>query len=83
MIYSSIDRSHGGGSIHDGSIEIMIHRRLLYDDGFGVGEALNETAYGQGLVVRGRHVLVLQPPESSALIHRTTSQQLYMSPLST
>jgi lysosomal alpha-mannosidase len=61
----------------------MIHRRLRYDDGFGVNEALSETAYGVGLVVRGRHVLVLQPPESSALIHRVTSQQLYMSPLPT
>jgi lysosomal alpha-mannosidase len=61
----------------------LIHRRLLYDDRFGVGEALNETAYGEGLVVRGRHVLVVQPPASSALIHRVDSQQLYMSPLAT
>ncbi len=61
----------------------MTHRRLLYDDGFGVGEALNETAYGQGLVIRGRHVLVVQPPASSALYHRVGSQQLYMHPLAT
>ncbi len=61
----------------------MTHRRLLYDDGFGLGEALNETAYGQGLVVRGRHVLVIQPPASSALYHRVGSQQLYMHPLAT
>ena len=30
-------------------------RRLLHDDAFGVGEALNETAFGEGLVVRGKH----------------------------
>ena len=24
----------------------MVHRRLLHDDAFGVGEALNETAFG-------------------------------------
>ena len=77
------DRSHGGGSIHDGSIEIMLHRRLLYDDGFGVGEALNESAYGQGLVIHGRHQLIIESPESSALLHRVSSQQMYMNPLAT
>ena len=81
--FSSIDRSHGGGSIHDGSLEIMLHRRLLYDDGFGVGEALNESAFGRGLVVHGRHVIVVQQPASSALLHRVLAQQLYMHPLAT
>ena len=61
----------------------MLHRRLLYDDQFGVSEALNETAYGQGLVIRGRHVLVVEPPASSALVHRVGAQQLYMHPLAT
>ena len=51
------DRSEGGSSIRDGSIEIMLHRRILHDDKFGVGEPLNETAYGDGLVVRGKHLL--------------------------
>ena len=34
---------------------ILLCRRLLHDDAFGVGEALNETAFGEGLVVRGKH----------------------------
>ena len=79
----SLDRSEGGGSIHDGSIEIMVHRRTLFDDALGVGEPLNETAYGQGLVVRGRHFLLVDSPSSSAVNHRVASQQLYMHPLAT
>ena len=57
------DRSQGGTSMHDGEVELMLHRRLLYDDAFGVGEALNESAYGQGLVVRGKHWVQVSPPE--------------------
>ena len=41
-----------------------MHRRLLHDDGFGVGEALNETEFGAGLSVRGSHWLVLNPSSS-------------------
>lgn len=32
---------------------------MLHDDAFGVGEALNETAYGKGLIARGIHYLTL------------------------
>eukprot|EP00063_Salmo_salar_P065684 XP_014040519.1 PREDICTED: lysosomal alpha-mannosidase [Salmo salar] len=66
------DRSQGGGSIQDGSLEIMLHRRLLYDDVRGVGEPLNETSdiYPEGLVVRGRLLLSLSPPATAADTHR-------------
>ncbi|KAG5331257.1 MA2B1 mannosidase, partial [Acromyrmex charruanus] len=52
-----VDRAQGGSSLEDGDVELMLHRRLLKDDAFGVGEALNETAFGEGLVVRGTHYL--------------------------
>ena len=39
-------------------MQLMLHRRLLVDDHWGVGEALNETAYGEGLVARGKHYLL-------------------------
>ena len=57
----------------------MIHRRLLYDDAFGVGEALNETAFGQGLVVRGKHWLQLSIGKSAASRrHRLKAQQVFI-----
>ncbi|CAM5998738.1 unnamed protein product [Sphagnum balticum] len=42
---------------------------------------LNETAFGQGLVVRDKHFLILEPPPNSALIHRVGAQQLFMQPV--
>ena len=82
-VQCSVDRSEGGGSMSDGSIEIMIHRRILHDDSMGVGEPLNETAYGQGLVVSGKHILLVDRPEDSARLHRIGAQQLFMHPLAT
>lgn len=52
------DRAQGGSSLAEGSVELMVHRRLLYDDDFGVVEPLNETAYGAGLIARGKHYVV-------------------------
>ena len=36
------DRSEGGGSIVDGEIELMLHRRMSVDDDRGVDEPLDE-----------------------------------------
>jgi len=75
------DRSQGGSSIEDGSIELMVHRRMFYDDALGVGEPLNETGIsGKGLVVRGKHYLILESIESSAALHRDMAERLYMGP---
>ncbi|KAH9424744.1 carbohydrate binding [Dermatophagoides pteronyssinus] len=77
------DRSEGGTSPYSGMIELMVHRRLLHDDGFGVDEALNEPGVdGHGLVIRGRHRLLLfkdGQPDSS--YHRPLSQQFFMEPI--
>ncbi|KAB7498673.1 hypothetical protein Anas_06480 [Armadillidium nasatum] len=63
------DRAQGGTSLGDGQIELMVHRRLLHDDAFGVGEALNEQAYGKsGLsapLPENIHLLTLEPWSSS------------------
>eukprot|EP00064_Thunnus_orientalis_P022022 superscaffoldBa00007078_g22201 len=79
------DRSQGGGSIKNGSLEIMLHRRLLYDDVRGVGEPLNETShiFPKGLVVRGRLLLSLDPPPVAADAHRPLAQEVVLQPLLT
>lgn len=60
----------------------QIHRRILKDDNRGVVEPLNETGqYGEGLIVRGKHFIVLDDPNSSVLLHRVIGEQLMMSPL--
>lgn len=69
--------------MYDGSVEIMVHRRLLHDDKMGVNEPLNETAYDKGLVVSGKHILLFDRPSDSARLHRPGAQQLFMHPLST
>ncbi|XP_055923548.1 lysosomal alpha-mannosidase isoform X2 [Eupeodes corollae] len=76
-----VDRAQGGASLLDGSLELMIHRRLLHDDDFGVLEALNETSYGNGTVARGHHYLFVgsqnkDSPTSKARERFTQMQKL-------
>ena len=76
------DRSQGGSSTEEGCTELMVHRRLLDDDAFGVGEALNEEAYGQALVATGKHVLLLGSDEQDFNAdHRIKSMDLFHEPL--
>lgn len=76
-----VDRSIGGSSISDGELELMVHRRLLYDDGKGVAEALNETtcladsSSCEGLVVRGTFLMDVRPANESAFWRRNLIQR--------
>jgi lysosomal alpha-mannosidase len=75
------DRSHGGSSLRDGSMELMIHRRLETDDNRGITEVLDEPGqFGEGLIVRGRQWVVLETIDKSASVHRVLSQQLLHRP---
>ncbi|PIA48794.1 hypothetical protein AQUCO_01300017v1 [Aquilegia coerulea] len=60
-----VDRSVGGSSLADGQMELMLHRRLLFDDSKGVAEALNETVCVdnecQGLTIKGNFYLRIDP----------------------
>jgi hypothetical protein len=88
------DRSQGGSSLQDGSIELMVHRRTLVDDHRGVNEALNETdgdmtpcppygngtRYGEGLVVRGKH-RILVGKRTGATLSRSVMDSAFADPL--
>lgn len=75
------DRAQGGSSIQDGQVELMVHRRIRTNDNFG----LDEIEYGHGIVVRGRHFLVLGPTsgngeKSLAAIERDVAQRKLLPP---
>ncbi|CAL5197469.1 unnamed protein product [Lathyrus oleraceus] len=82
-----VDRATGGSSIKDGEVELMLHRRLLNDDGRGVGESLHEDVCTQdpnvtceGLKVRGNYYISLDNVGAGSRWRRTTGQEIY-SPL--
>ncbi|XP_055295904.1 lysosomal alpha-mannosidase-like [Sitodiplosis mosellana] len=51
------DRSQGGSSLKDGSIELMVHRRLSIDESPTFGKTSNDMA-GNGRAARGTHYFV-------------------------
>ena len=60
---------------------LKVHRRLLHDDKRGVGEPLNETGVsGDGLIIRGKHLLMLDTVDDSAYAQRMMAEELMMIP---
>ncbi|CAG9841041.1 unnamed protein product [Diabrotica balteata] len=71
------DRSQGGSSVENNQIELMIHRRTVFDDGKGVDEPLSETEFDPelGMYARGSHYLVIGNTEKINKDGKTTTGQ--------
>ena len=56
-----------------------MHRRLVTDDGRGVGEPLLEPGqFNKGLIARGKHLLLVDSIENSARLHRQLGEELML-----
>lgn len=85
------DRAQGAASLEDGQIEVMVHRRLLADDGKGVGENLNETEsfyspatqneHTRGLIVRGNFFLNVDSAAEGMRSIRSKMEKQFFTPL--
>ncbi|PIA57354.1 hypothetical protein AQUCO_00600231v1 [Aquilegia coerulea] len=79
-----VDRATGGASIEDGGLELMLHRRMIYDDSRGVVGSLDETVCVEdtceGLTIRGNYYMSVHQLGAGARWRRTSGQQIY-SPL--
>lgn len=53
---------------------------MFHDDAFGVAEALNETAFGTGLVARGQHYLTFGPAGKQSAVDRLLAQRKLVRP---
>jgi hypothetical protein len=77
----AVDRSEGGTSLNDGELELMVHRRMLFDDKRGVAEALNEPGLdGKGLIIRGRHWIVAAPAAAAPPLYRALQETAVIQP---
>ena len=90
-----VDRSQGGASLIDGSLEIMVQRRTLADDSRGVDEPLNETCGGMspyppyglneriggGVVIKGKHRIRIGKGWNGAGIARSVMDDIFAEPL--
>ncbi|XP_028968402.1 lysosomal alpha-mannosidase [Galendromus occidentalis] len=78
------DRPQGGSSLKDGMLELMVHRRLQFDDGFGVEEPLDEIGVDRkGLIAKGKtYVTFDEIPVAQRRMKHLANEQVYRPVLS-
>eukprot|EP01138_Halocafeteria_seosinensis_P006677 gb/GECG01006825.1/.p1 GENE.gb/GECG01006825.1/~~gb/GECG01006825.1/.p1 ORF type:complete len:1010 (+),score=105.95 gb/GECG01006825.1/:1-3030(+) len=82
MLSIANDRAEGGSSLHDGELELMVHRRLLRDDFKGLDQALNESGLtGEGLITRGLHRVAFGNTSETIVNLRENFQENLFKPL--
>ncbi|EDQ87643.1 uncharacterized protein MONBRDRAFT_33201 [Monosiga brevicollis MX1] len=91
----AMDRSMGGASLADGSMELMVHRRTQDDDSRGVGQPMNETMCGcrdqdpnnigqcgcAGLTIKGTNWLYLDTIPNTNAARRAGFEDLNFGPI--
>lgn len=78
------DRPQGGTAYHKGTIELMVHRRFTSFDNKGTDQPLNDLGVDKkGIVIRGRHLLHLGPPDVAAARVRQLANSIVQAPLLT
>ncbi|RUS91017.1 hypothetical protein EGW08_001234, partial [Elysia chlorotica] len=75
------DRPQGGSSLQQGSMELMVHRRSVTDDGLGMQEPLNDVGSdNEGIIYTGKHYLYLDTIENSGLPVRRKAWETQLEP---
>ncbi|GFR81258.1 alpha-mannosidase [Elysia marginata] len=75
------DRTQGGSSLQEGSLELMVHRRSMTDDGLGMQEPLNDLGSDKdGIIYTGKHYLYLDTIENSGISVRRKAWEIQLAP---
>ncbi|XP_054158995.1 lysosomal alpha-mannosidase-like [Oppia nitens] len=77
------DRTQGGSSLNNGSIELMVHRRLTYKGRGGDFKVDEPGVDGKGLEVRGKHYLFFNTIQKSPQLVRSLAEKLLLPPIIT
>lgn len=70
------DRAQGGGSVEDGQLELLVHRRFVQEDLGMFKEPLDEMVDGKGVVVRGTHTLFFEDTKDEEKLELPTLRSL-------
>ncbi|XAR73761.1 Alpha-mannosidase [Bertholletia excelsa] len=71
-----VDRATGGASIEDGEVELMLHRRMIFDD-VPLDETVCVESRCEGLTVRGNYFVSINQPGAGSKWRRTAGQEVY------